>query len=291
MGQTILPGKPPIAITLRRSARARRIALRVSGLDGRVTLSLPAGVREAEGLRFARDREAWLRQVLAERPPLREVAPGAMLPVEGRLRRIERGERLALEAERIVLPGAAEQAGSRVAALLRTLARDRLAEAVSRHAAALGIGPASEPEGSGAASHPERQECAPGLLQRLMSGRALAAEDTEDTAAQVLPKPRSASDESAGSRGVRPGPLVLRDTRGRWGSCSSDGRLMFSWRLAMAPPPVLDYVAAHEVAHLAEMNHSPAFWTVVRRLYPGYEAPRRWLRTEGAGLHLWRFGR
>ncbi len=64
---------------------------------------------------------------------------------------------------------------------------------------------------------------------------------------------------------------------------------MFSWRLVMAPPPVLDYVAAHEVAHLVEMNHAPAFWSLVARLFPGFEAPRRWLRTEGAGLHLWRF--
>lgn len=58
--------------------------------------------------------------------------------------------------------------------------------------------------------------------------------------------------------------VTLRDTRSRWGSCSADGNLMFSWRLIMAPPEVLEYVAAHEVAHLAEMNHSPAFWNVVK---------------------------
>ena len=57
----------------------------------------------------------------------------------------------------------------------------------------------------------------------------------------------------------------------------------------MAPPEVLDYVAAHEVAHLAEMNHSPAFWAVVARLLPDYETPRRWLRREGAALHRFRF--
>src|SRR5690606_34001303 len=54
--------------------------------------------------------------------------------------------------------------------------------------------------------------------------------------------------------------LTLRDTRSRWGSCTADGSLMFNWRLIMAPEGVLDYVAAHEVAHLAQMNHSPAFW-------------------------------
>ena len=56
----------------------------------------------------------------------------------------------------------------------------------------------------------------------------------------------------------------------------------------MAPDPVLDYVAAHEVAHLVEMNHAPAFWTVVARLCPGYEAPRGWLRTHGSSLHALR---
>ena len=64
---------------------------------------------------------------------------------------------------------------------------------------------------------------------------------------------------------------------------------MYSWRLIMAPPPVLNYVAAHEVAHLAEMNHSADFWAVVRRLMPGYEQPRRWLKTQGNTLHGYDF--
>jgi len=64
---------------------------------------------------------------------------------------------------------------------------------------------------------------------------------------------------------------------------------MYSWRLILAPPEVLAYVAAHEVAHLAEMNHSRAFWAQVTRLYGPYEAPRRWLRAHGSGLHRYRF--
>ena len=64
---------------------------------------------------------------------------------------------------------------------------------------------------------------------------------------------------------------------------------MFSWRLILAPPEVLDYVAAHEVAHLERMDHSPAFWTVVRDLRPDYEIPRAWLRREGHALHRYRF--
>lgn len=79
--------------------------------------------------------------------------------------------------------------------------------------------------------------------------------------------------------------VTLRDTRSRWGSCSAEGNLMFSWRLVMAPPEVLDYVAAHEVAHLVEMNHSPAFWELVGNLMPDYQNHRNWLREHGAKLH------
>lgn len=83
--------------------------------------------------------------------------------------------------------------------------------------------------------------------------------------------------------------LALRDTRSRWGSCTHDGRLMFSWRLAMAPRPVLDYVAAHEVAHLAHMDHSAAFWAATERLYPDYRQQRAWLHKNGHELLAWRF--
>ncbi|WP_299364488.1 SprT family zinc-dependent metalloprotease [uncultured Paracoccus sp.] len=83
--------------------------------------------------------------------------------------------------------------------------------------------------------------------------------------------------------------ITLRDTRSRWGSCTHDGRLMFSWRLAMAPPAVLDYVAAHEVAHLAHMDHSPRFWGEVERLLPEHAAHRAWLRRHGGDLLCWRF--
>lgn len=86
------------------------------------------------------------------------------------------------------------------------------------------------------------------------------------------------------------GRITLRDTRSRWGSCSSTGDLMYSWRLIMAPAGVLDYVAAHEVAHLAEMNHSARFWSVVERLRPDYQSARDWLKRHGAGLHRYDFG-
>ncbi|MBB4268048.1 M48 family metallopeptidase [Roseospira visakhapatnamensis] len=90
----------------------------------------------------------------------------------------------------------------------------------------------------------------------------------------------------AESLGVTPGRITLRDTRSRWGSCASSGALSFCWRLVMAPPWVLDYVTAHEVAHLREMNHGPAFWAHVETLTPGARHPARaWLRDHGAALH------
>ncbi|HRO11442.1 M48 family metallopeptidase [Amaricoccus sp.] len=100
----------------------------------------------------------------------------------------------------------------------------------------------------------------------------------------------TAVDRHAAQLGVRPGRISMRDPRSRWGSCTADGDLMFSWRLIMAPSAVLDYVVAHEVAHLVELNHSPRFWAVVARLYPEYEAPREWLRRHGAELHGLDFG-
>ncbi len=88
--------------------------------------------------------------------------------------------------------------------------------------------------------------------------------------------------------GAAPRRITLRDTASRWGSCSSTGGLNFSWRLILAPPDILDYLAAHEVAHIVHMNHSPAFWKLARRLFPETERAEAWLRVHGAGLH--RFG-
>ncbi|MCZ8154380.1 MAG: SprT family zinc-dependent metalloprotease [Rhodobacteraceae bacterium] len=225
----VLPGSPPVEIVLKRSARARRFSLRVSRLDGRVTLSLPARAREAEAMAFARAQEGWLRETLAGMPTREGVGIGSVIPVEGRLLRLVpgAGRGVRVEAEALLIPGDPAQAGVRAGAFLKAMARDRLVAASDRHAAAIGR--------------------------------------------QVT-------------------RVTLRDTRSRWGSCAQDGALMYSWRLVMAPPAVLDYVAAHEVAHLLEMNHSARFWAVVERLYPGWQAQRKWLHAEGQALHGFRFG-
>ena len=83
--------------------------------------------------------------------------------------------------------------------------------------------------------------------------------------------------------------ISLRDTRSRWGSCNDKKALMFSWRLVMAPPEVLSYVAAHEVAHLQHMDHSEQFWKEVMHLYGRHQKERQWLRENGALLHRYSF--
>lgn len=225
----LLPGSPPVEIVLKRSARARRFSLRVSRLDGRVTLSLPARAREAEAMAFARAQEGWIRETLADMPQRARVGIGSVLPVEGRMLLLSPGAGRAVwvEGDSLLIPGDPAQAGARAGAFLRALARERLVAASDRYAA--------------------------------MIGRRVAR-------------------------------VTLRDTRSRWGSCAQDGALMYSWRLIMAPASVLDYVAAHEVAHMQEMNHSPAYWAVVDRLYPGWQVQRKWLHAEGQALHQYRFG-
>ncbi len=84
---------------------------------------------------------------------------------------------------------------------------------------------------------------------------------------------------------VKAKSITLRDTTSRWGSCSSSGALNFSWRIILAPPEVLHYLAAHEVAHLREMNHSDRFWAHVKQICPDMEQHKSWLRTHGAKLH------
>ena len=223
-----LPGPPPVEITLRRSARSTRFSLRVSQLDGRVTLSMPLRARERDAMEFALGHESWVRAALARRPTQSLLRMGDTVLVEGRLLTLAPGTTRSpvIAGDSLLLPGDPAQAATRTAAYLKTLARDRLA---------------------------------------------------------------AASDHYAAQIGRKVTRITLRDTRSRWGSCAHDGALMYSWRLIMAPPPVLTYVAAHEVAHMVEMNHSDAYWDVVNRLYPGWQAQRKWLHTHGRDLHAYQF--
>lgn len=222
-----ISGPPEIAVNLRRSAQARRLNLRVSGLDGRVTLTMPRSLPLSEALAFLREKESWLRAAVGRVPGRQNVCPGQDILLRGRMLRITENpatKRITETADALLVPRdpGGLRTPARVAAYLKTAAQTDLLPAVDHYAGALG------------------------------------------------------HDFKA---------LSLRDTRSRWGSCTTDGRLMFSWRLIMAPPDVLRYVAAHEVAHLRHMDHSRAFWGCVRGLMPDYTTHRDWLRVHGAKLH------
>lgn len=113
----------------------------------------------------------------------------------------------------------------------------------------------------------------------------LARRLTDWFKAQARQKISEIVDEKTAILDLKRGRISIRDTRSRWGSCSSSGSLNFSWRLVMAPDVVLEYVVAHEVAHLVEHNHSPAFWAVVDILTEHTSFGRKWLRDNGAQLH------
>ena len=229
MSREVAFGNPPIAVDLRRSARAKRLSLRVSRLDGKVTLTLPPRAPEREAMAFLYAREGWLRKHIDDIAPDVPVRIGGHLPFRGQALAITAADvkRATLRDGALLVPDDPALVGRRVQAFVKLQARDALA---------------------------------------------------------------AASDHYASYVGRSYNRLSLRDTRSRWGSCSSKGVLMYSWRLIMAPPDVLNYVAAHEVAHLVEMNHSAAFWNVVAELMPDYDVHRRWLRQEGQMLHRITFG-
>jgi len=89
----------------------------------------------------------------------------------------------------------------------------------------------------------------------------------------------------AATLAVTPTRVTVKDTKSRWGSCTAGGALAFSWRIILAPDAVIDYLAAHEVAHLREMNHGPRFWACVKACCPDHVSARAWLRRHGADLH------
>jgi predicted metal-dependent hydrolase len=123
-----------------------------------------------------------------------------------------------------------------------------------------------------------RRIVVPGARDRLPRrvGDFLRAEAKRRIAALAVPH--------AAALGVRARAIRVKDTRSRWGSCAPDGTLAFSWRLVMAPEWVADYVVAHEVAHLRELNHSPRFWALVEALSPHRDAAVEWLRAKGPAL-------
>jgi len=228
-----------IAVSLRRSAAARRFTLRVRFAARDAVLTMPARASLREAREFTERHAAWIAARLERLPDVIPFVDGAIVPMRGidhsvahrpgargtvwvETARVEAEESVEGASHRLCVAGAAEHMHRRLVDFFKREARRDLEEAVLRHTRALGLPP----------------------------------------------------------RGVG-----LRDTVSRWGSCSSSGSLNFSWRLVMAPPFVLDYLAAHEVAHLEHLDHSPRFWTLTRRLCAATDRAEAWLSAHGAHLH------
>ena len=212
-------------ITWRRSARARRISLRIEPRGGGVIVTLPTRASIAAGRAVLLTYRDWVAERLGRLPTPVSLRDGATVMLDGAPRRIvhrpdARGT-VWLEANEIHVAGDPAFVARRVADWLRAQARRQLGQLARDKAVGAGL-----------------------TLRR----------------------------------------VTIKDTSSRWGSCTANGTLMFSWRLVMAPPTVQDYVVGHEVAHLRHMNHSPAFWTLAARLTPHRAAADVWLAAHGAGL-------
>ena len=138
-------------------------------------------------------------------------------------------------------------------------------------ASAARYGPSSTPTASGC--------CACAARPRISTAASATS------CAEAKRELEAASRRHAAELGVTIKRVAVRDQASRWGSCSTSGALSYSWRLILAPSFVLNYLAAHEVAHLVEMNHSPRFWRLVQRLCPGHERAKVWLDVNGSDLH------
>ena len=218
-------GGAPIAVTLRRNHRARRLVLTVDPGGGAAALAIPPYVSIGEAQAFLDSRAEWLERRMKSLPPRVVFADGAVIPFLGATLRLShapdaRGTAWR-EADALRVAGDPRHLPRRATDWLKRFAHDEFARLAAEKASALG----------------------------------------------------------------KPAPRVsIRDPKRQWGSCARDGTLRLSWRLVLAPSEVADYVIAHEVAHLAEMNHGREFWAVVARLTPHMSQARLWLRRHGRAL-------
>ena len=263
----------PVPIEIFRHQSARRLTLRVSETRRSVTLTLPCGLHLNEGRRFVAKHLDWITTKLEQMPDAHPFVDGAIIPLRGvphavrfaGEKRAERGMRGVVWIEQPSLP---------LPAPAKTKAGARNSTAKAKPAAIVLPKPGARLKKS---SLPVLwvsglREHAPRRLQDW-----LMAEAQKDVSRRVR--------FHAEALGLRAKRVTVRDQSSRWGSCSSAGVLSFSWRLLLAPATVLDYVAAHEVAHLKEMNHGPRFWTLLATTYPRVAEARDWLTVHGASLH------
>ena len=227
MKKIFLEDEPDLEIFLRQNSNSRRITLRISALDGKITITGPNYLDFAEFKKFAESKKSWLKSKRESFEPPIFISEVMEIPISGTNTKILFSEvREPKKVGGILFVSKEKPVSTQVKKYLKEIGRIHLAYICKEFA------------------------------------------------------------ERLGSKVHK---ITLRDTRSRWGSCSNDAKLMFSWRLIMAPEDVLAYVAAHEVAHLKHMNHSKDFWKTVEYLFGSYKKERAWLKQNGPSLHRYKF--
>ena len=240
-----------VPLVLRRSARARRFSLQVSEARRSAVLTVPIYSSLADAEKFLSRHMDWLKERLAGLCEPVPFSDGAVIPLRGLAHRLHYAG--PVRRRGVVWVEDSEDAP------LAPVWPEGLTDAA---------GPLPQLRVAGEADHVPRR-----LLDWLKR--------------QAQADLRLRVDIHAKRLGRAPKRITVRDQTTRWGSCSSTGALSFSWRLILAPPFVLDYLAAHEVAHLEEMNHGPQFWALVARTMPRHDQARDWLHTHGSNLHAY----
>lgn len=218
----------PPYVTLKRSKRARRLALRLDPKERTFHLIVPMRTSMRSAQRFAEEHDRWMMDKLMELPEPIPFQDGSILPILGQNRRIHifydetlRTTSITLKCHELIVTTNKEDPSPRIERFLKKFAKQELT----------------------ALSH-----------------------------------------EKAAEIGKKVASVTTRDTKSRWGSCSSDGNLSFSWRLIFAPYYAFDYVVAHEVAHLKHLDHSTAFWNQCRKISDDYLEGEYWMREHGHEL-------
>lgn len=215
-------------VTIKRSKRARRVALRLDPVERVINLVVPDKMPLHKAYSFAQGHEDWVRETLGKLAPSIVFKTGTILPIFGDhvtlcIENNPDQKRIKIKKENDIIKITTDHTDptNRIRAYLKRLAREGLADMASEKAESL--------------------------------GKTISS-------------------------------VTVRDTKSRWGSCAQDGSLSFSWRLIFAPYAAIDYVVAHEVAHLVHMDHSRAFWTLCRDLSHDFMEGKYWMQNHGNEL-------
>ncbi len=215
-------------VTVKRSKRAKRVALRLDPVERVINLVIPEKMPLSKAYRFAQSHEDWVKETLSKLPEQIHFVHGQTLPIFGDEITIniakdttQKRIRINVEGDYLNIKTSHDDYENRIKTYLKKTAKSGLADIAS-----------------------EKAE---------MIGKNISS-------------------------------VSVRDTKSRWGSCSTDGALSFSWRLIFAPYTAIDYVVAHEVAHLQHMDHSKDFWNICEKLCLNYNAGKHWMKHNGNEL-------